>query len=291
MDDPLSWALFAAIGAIAAFVYALRRLRVARLIDELPTSRVRSAAQGYVEVGGIAALFANSHNPSPLTRRSCVWWYYKIEERRESRGKRHWETLHSATSDETFLLQDEGSNCVIDPEGAEVHPAEKQVWYGSNEWPSEALGTHGRIGAFFHRYRYTEYRIPDSCVLGAIGEFRSLGRIENTNLGDEVATLLREWKQDQSALLHRFDTNRDGVLSVQEWEQARAAARKQILMEQTRMAAGPGVSLLARPRDGRPFLLAAMGLTRIARKARWQAVTGFAAFVACAGVVAWALQV
>lgn len=289
MDDPLSWAFFAAVGGIAAFVYALRRSRVARLIDELPTSRVRSAAQGYVEIGGIAVLFANSLNPAPLTRRSCVWWYYKIEERRESRGKRRWETLHSATSDETFLLQDEDKSCVVDPEGAEVHPAERQVWYGSNEWPAQILGTHSRIGALFHRYRYTEYRIPDSCTLGAIGEFRSLGRIENASIEDEVVVLLRRWKQDQAGLLRRFDTNRDGVLSVAEWERARTAARAQILSEQTRDSATPGVHLLARPRDGRPFLLAALGLTRIARKARWQAAAGFAAFIACAGVVAWGL--
>ena len=64
--------------------FALRWLHVARMIEDTPTSRIRSAAQGYVELGGRCRALDGTQNLAPLTQRPCVWWRCRIQQTVES---------------------------------------------------------------------------------------------------------------------------------------------------------------------------------------------------------------
>ena len=55
-----------AAGAAYSFWFAFKAWAKNRLIEDTPTSRVRSAAQGYVELSGEGLLPADSHNKGPL---------------------------------------------------------------------------------------------------------------------------------------------------------------------------------------------------------------------------------
>jgi len=289
LQNPAFWMMLSAIGVPVFFWIGLRRLKVARSISDTPTSRVRSAAQGYVEVAGIARMFDGQANLAPLTRLPSVWWYYCIEESHNSNNRRSWRTIKSETSDDNFLLHDGTGQCVVDPEGAEVFPAIRKVWHGSQDWPAPELGTSNPIAGVFHRYRYTEHRIPHEYQVNVMGEYRTLRTSFENSVNEEVADLLSKWKTDQRELLRRFDTNRDGVISASEWEQARKTAREYVLHELATAPAQPALSMLARPTDDRPFLIAGIDLNKVARKARWQAFGAWAGCVACAGLLAWLL--
>jgi len=63
---------------------AFRSLHIARLIEDTPTSRIRSAAQGYVELAGRCRPLDGTQNLAPLTQRPCVWWSYRIQQKAES---------------------------------------------------------------------------------------------------------------------------------------------------------------------------------------------------------------
>jgi len=54
-----------------------------------------------------------------------------------------------------------------------------------------------------------------------------------------------DWKQDQAALLARFDTDHDGVISAAEWDRARAAAREQVVAAAGARAEAPGINVLS----------------------------------------------
>jgi hypothetical protein len=74
----------------------------------------------------------------------------------------------------------------------------------------------------------------------------------------DVSALLAEWKRDPEELMRRFDANRDGTLSEEEWEAARREARGTIEREYAaRRALGP-VNLIRRPADGRQFIISAL---------------------------------
>ena len=135
LEEPLFWKIALTLLAPVCFVFGFRWWRRARLIDDTPTSRIRSAAQGYVELSGRAALTSGTQLVAPLSGRPCVWWLFRIERKRRSGKNTHWETVNRGLSNQPFLLTDDTGSCLVNPQGAEVHPSDKSVWYGSTPWP------------------------------------------------------------------------------------------------------------------------------------------------------------
>ncbi|HEY5264884.1 MAG TPA: GIDE domain-containing protein [Steroidobacteraceae bacterium] len=283
------------LAAVYSFWVAFKAWSRSRVIEDTPTSKVRSAAQGYVELSGHGMLPPNAENRAPLTGKPCTWWRYKIEERRYAGRSRSWTTIQNDTSAIPFLLDDGTGQCLIDPRGAEVFPGASNVWYGPSEWPQVCIpsgsGIFGRLvdALVTDKYRYTEHRLQAREQVYAIGAFRSLGGVSIENPDDQVAAVLRDWKQDQGALLARFDSNHDGTISREEWDLARAAARKQVLDGRDAQTQQPGVGVLADPADGRSFLLAASDGESLARRFRLRALTGLLVFVASTATLAWML--
>lgn len=287
-----------AVAALYSFWYTFKSWRENRLVADTPTARIRSAAQGYVELIGHGVLPPRAENRAPLSKRACTWWRYKIEERRGQGKSRHWASIDSGVSEIPFILDDGTGQCLVDPRGAEVFPAEKDVWYGNTAWPEVRLpkgeGVLGKLvdvltsgGA----YRYTEYRMRPNEPVCALGSYHSMrgGGIDNAD--QAVAELLRSWKQDQRALLQRFDTNHDGTLDGAEWEAARTAARREVAQRMMGGESGstsePALAVLSKPADGRAFLLAASDGRSLAGRLRRQAATGLIACLASGTALVW----
>ncbi len=290
------WLLVAglAAGAAYSFWYAFKAWAKNRTVEDTPTSRVRSAAQGYIEITG-RGLPPDSSNRAPLTGTPCAWWRYKIEERRRTGRSGSWSTIQSDTSVTPFLLDDGTGRCLIDPRGAEVFPGATDVWYGDSEWPQvhipNGTGVFGWLVDHMvtDRYRYTEHRLQADERVYAIGAFRSLGGASVEDPETAVAELLHAWKKDPAALLTRFDTNHDGTLSAAEWEQARAAARREVLEHRAAETRPPSMNVLSDPGDGRSFLLAACDAETLARRFRYRALAGIGAFVGSSAALTWML--
>jgi hypothetical protein len=292
-DDLLFWLLTLGVAVIAGGTAALRWLGIARLIEDTPQSRIRSAAQGYVELSGNGLPLPGTRNLAPLTQRPCVWWRYRVS-RRTERGsgksrREAWETVASGTSSVAFLLDDDTGQCVVQPDGAEVVPVESTTWYGDTPWPKTAAParmtfTGGR------EFRYLEERIYEHERLYALGDFRSTASATEAGHATAAAELLVEWKRDQPALLQRFDTDRDGRIGLEEWEAARTAAKAAVLERSREQGVRENWHVLCRPDDGRLFLLAALPSGDLARRYRRRALFAFAAFVGAVYALGWMLQ-
>ena len=59
-------------------------------MEDTPTSKIRSAAQGYVELSGHGELMEGPKIIAPLTSKYCTWYSYKVEERRRSGKNSQW---------------------------------------------------------------------------------------------------------------------------------------------------------------------------------------------------------
>jgi len=229
------WALGAM--AIVSFFGWMASYRRYRQIHDLPTSKVASAAQGYVELFGRSELLDGSTVVSTRTGQRCCWFRYYIE-RRTSNNK--WQHVDSGESPHHFLLVDDSGECVVSPEGAEVVTNRKETW------------TQGD-------YRHTEWLLVPKDRLYAIGEFSTTsGAVAALDERADVSDLLAQWKKDKSELLQRFDLNHDGEIDLKEWERARLEAQQEVRRRHSegRTATTEGVHLLRKPRDGRLFLLA-----------------------------------
>lgn len=279
------WLTFAGAAAVAAvaFAYAFVHLHRARLIEDVPTSRVRSASQGYVELEGIGRLLDGPVISAPLSGARCTWWSIRVEER-GGRNERRWVTRERASSDELFVLEDDTGRCVIDPEGARVYPSVSESWYGDSARP--AGGPRKRLGG---RYRYSEKRMHPGEPLYAIGFLRTHQAGQGWRVDEEARELLREWKRDRAGLLRRFDANGDGDIDLGEWERARQAAHREVRELQREAAAAPGLSVLGAPPDDRPFLLGTLPQAGLAARLRRRALAELAGFLAAGAGAVWLL--
>jgi hypothetical protein len=289
------WLLTLAVAVVAGGVAALRSLKLARLIEDTPTSRIRSAAQGYVELEGRVSPLAGAQNVAPLTQRPCVWWRYRIAKKVESGSTKHrrgsWQTVASGRSSVPFVLDDGTGECIVKTDGAEIIVTESTTWYGSTPWPTSAPGADSRAWLGGGRdYRYHEERIYEHERVYALGDFRSTRSDAESDLQAQQATLLSEWKQDQPALLERFDADRDGRIDLAEWERAREAARRTAYESRADQPARETRHLLCRPEGQHVFLLAALPPGDLARRYRRRALLSFVGFVAAVYALGWLLQ-
>lgn len=237
------WSLGAmAVISLFAWFSALRRLR---MIEGTPTSKIASAAQGYVELIGKGKYFDGQPVISQLTQLPCLWYRYKVEHKNH---KNQWHTESSGESDHPFLLDDGSATCVVDPSGAEILCTNKDRWIKGE-------------------YRYTEWRLINIDTIYAIGEFKTVGgSTETRTTGDEMKAILAEWKLNMPELRARFDLNNDGVIDMREWMLARHAAKREAEKRLTQARAEPDTHYLVRPNNNCLFLLSNLAPHKLARR-------------------------
>jgi hypothetical protein len=253
--------------SIAGFIGTFYYLNRKKVLEAIPTSKIRSAAQGYLELDGVGELMEGPRIIAPLTGTHCTWYNYRVDERRSSGKNSRWVAIEKGISDSLFFIVDDTGKCVIDPEGATVIPATTDTWYGSTPRPES--GHKLRRGRWSGgRYRYTEMRMHPGDNLYAIGLYKTVGGANTDfNVNAEVLTLLREWKADSYTLLHKFDHNRDGQIDMQEWEHVRNAALQHVLDQHHEFKSVPAVNLLGDTRDlRRPFILSAIPQHRLIKR-------------------------
>jgi hypothetical protein len=216
-----------------------------------------------------------------------VWWNFKVaEQQRDSRGRIEWQTVESATSVELFVLADDDAECLVGPVKAEVTPSRVNTWYGNSSRP---LGPPPPVNTalLMGPYRYTEQLLEVGAQLCVAGELRS--HSETGDLAAATAGKLHEWKQDQPALLKRFDADHDGMLNAAEWEAARAAAARECETQKLQSDI-ERVSVISEPADGRPFLISPLGPERMEKREKRIAWLYFTLGLLCVWLCAWALR-
>ena len=226
-------ACLALISAISFFAWASNYKRV-RHIADTPTSRIASAAQGYVELYGRASIEADNLIASPLSGTRCVWYRFWVY-RKES-GDKGWTLQSEGVSDSTFEISDGTGKCIIDPDHAEVIAPERKVSYQSS-------------------YKHVEEMLFAGGIY-ALGDFTTVGGASSQlDLRHDVSELLAEWKRDPVSLKQRFDLDGNGEIDLKEWELARRAAHREVEQQHRELRTASGTHVMRVPRNGRPYLL------------------------------------
>ena len=254
-----------ALVSLFAWFSALKRLRTVR---DTPTSRVASAAQGYVELIGRGKPFGDPPLISKLRVLPCLWYRYKVEHRT---SKDQWETVGNGESSDSFLLRDDSGDCVVDPEYAEIITKHRDQWQEGD-------------------YRYTEWKLISGDYLYVIGEFRTRSGAVEFDSRAELNALLAEWKQDKPTLHTRFDLNGDGELDMQEWVLARQAAKREIAKKRLEVHAQPDAHLIGQPRDGKLFLISNLTPEKLSRRYLLWSWAHVVIFFGALGALGWLLQ-
>ena len=246
----------------------LAALHYRRAVLDTPTSRVGSAAQGFVELQGTARPVDGQDILSPVTQLPCLWYRYVVEQRRRDT----WEVIDSDESIAAFELDDGSGVCLIDPAGAQIESSHKEL---------RTLGDQ----------RQTEWVLLKGDTLNAIGEFCSVrGEDQVLDTHADEGALLADWKSDQTSLKQRFDLDGDGEISQREWMLARLAARREVSRRHAEILASPARNQLCRPADRRPFLISNLSRQHMGRNYTLWAGLYIALLLVMLGGIGWALQ-
>lgn len=268
-----------AFGALAVVSAAgwVRSMKLARSSEDIPTTKIRSAHQGYVEFFGMSRPPNGGVLRAPLSGRRCVWWSYQIVEYVGDQAE-----YKSETSREFFYIQDATGRCLIDHRGAELTPSETTNWVSSE---SPALKHKiGFVSAEAARYTVTESVLFPDVRLYVLGQFKSVRKMPQAV--DRMREKLAAWLRDKKrrAIL---DVDKDGTLD--DWELT--AARRAAMIE-ARREVGTEVSsedVVVKPDDDRPFIIAPRVQPTHVRIERKSSVVSLVACVLSLLGLAWAL--
>jgi len=254
-----------ALISIPAWLSALKRLRAIR---DTPTSKIASAAQGYVELIGKGQSFADTPLLGKLSQLPCLWYRYQIEHETSSNK---WETTERGESNESFILRDDSGECVIDPEQAEITTQHRDIWRSGD-------------------YRYTEWKLLKQDKIYVLGEFRTQSVAQEFDARAELNALLAEWKKDMPALHQRFDLNQNGELDMDEWLLARQAAKREVSKKQREAQAQPDLHIISQPRAGHLFLISNLTPEKLSRRYLFWTWAHLVIFFAALSGFGWVLQ-
>lgn len=247
-----------AVSMFAAFFNYWRLLK----ITEAPISTIASAAQGYIELHGMAS----AQNPlkTPYHGISCVWYrawaYANRADSSLSRKPIDNRLLEYMESDNPFQLRDETGTCMVDPKGAEIIFAEQRTLL-KNE------------------HRYVEEYLPAGRPVYVLGQLDTRhDHFDKTAISKEVRETLADLKQSPQKLLNRYDHNRNGQIDMDEWEAARQDVIRHVHAQRA-MKAHTGSFILAKPADEHLFLISAKSPQELAASYRRWAIAHFAILV------------
>ena len=228
--------LYLIMGAGLCFLlyFGFRAFRRFRFIDATATSRIRSAAQGQVELKGLGEFMPNDTITSPFSGERCLWYHCTIDRRKRSGKTVTWTNISNEVSEHLFRLVDDTGECLIDPDHAQVIPEVDRIWRGhSPEYRKRRPRDKGAFALSFGNlgeYRFRERLIRPATPLYTLGWFHTVhSNIAAEDIGDRVDDLVRQWKLQPLRYLADFDLDRNGKIQQREWKAVRAAARRQVL--------------------------------------------------------------
>jgi len=265
--------LAAVTGAGFLIRYGFRQLRKKNLIENIPSSPIRSVAMGLAEIKGQSPSAAML--TAPLSGTPCHYFRYLVEEERNRGKNREWVTIDQGKSNAPFSVEDPTARILVNPEGADILLARDYERIERGE------------GWFGKRRRYREWRIDPSefvYVIGTVSKQRDRDAKRRIRLQEE----LRQIKKDPQAV-KRFDRDGSGDLDEGEWAGAVSSVKDDLLRQElAESPAGPGEDLVVGAGDLEPvFVISDKDERSVAASMGWKA---FGA-VSCGALAALAMCV
>jgi hypothetical protein len=142
--------VFAGVSGVYIFFRGFRLLQRKRLIENTPTSTIRAAAMGLVEVNGLATGPYTIN--APVTGMPCYYHRSVAWQIRGSGKNQHWEKVADESLHVPFYIDDNTGALLVDPQGAEmdIHRDFCEVY--SNSLFSTNIGVSSSVAGFLARH-------------------------------------------------------------------------------------------------------------------------------------------
>ena len=211
-----------------AFLMAdgIRRMLRRRRVDDMPTSKIGSAAQGLVELQGNAWPLARSAVPG-LDGAALVYRRWRLEKLVKFGKSSSWVRQLEVVRGESFVIADATGCAGVDASECDLSVKPKTAPWTSlgpkgqrmvSAWVGSSVSGFPPSGWFGAKFRLVEHGIGIGSPLHLAGEFRS----SSSPLRVQVATGLNAFVKQVTAspvhLMRRFDADRAGYVGTEEGE-------------------------------------------------------------------------
>jgi hypothetical protein len=190
--------------------------RKKKLIENIPTSKIRSIAMGLVEIFG-EAVKSETLLESPFSHSRCLYYMYKVEEYRKQGKHSRWVTLKIDTRGAPFYLKDSTAKVLVDPQGAIVDIPHDNVYrsdFGRDPpkpvldfMKQNKLSYESWFFGMNKKMRYTEFFIAPHDKVYVMGTAMQKSPGGTTNVENIV---IRKGKNEK--LFYISDENEQGIL-------------------------------------------------------------------------------
>ncbi|MCP4289461.1 MAG: hypothetical protein GY792_34410 [Gammaproteobacteria bacterium] len=261
-----------AAGLVILLCYAFFTFRRYRYMNATATSKIRSAAQGQVELKGLGELMQNDTIISPFSGSRCIWYHCTIDKKKSSGKRTTWTNISDELSSHLFRLVDDTGECIVDPDHAHVIPESDVTWYGhGTDDRSQPPLKSSLISLSIGSFRFRERLIRPATSLYALGWFHTqYNNPSEEFVSTQVEDLVRQWKLQPQRYLSEFDLDHNGKIQQGEWKAVWVVARKQVLAEIQRQKNEH--HLLSRSQEKRqPYILSALDETALVARKKMKA--------------------
>ncbi|MDD3726643.1 MAG: hypothetical protein PHI44_05555 [Candidatus Ratteibacteria bacterium] len=201
----LIWSVIGVFAGIYLFFNGFRKLWKKRLIQNIPTSKIRSIAMGLVEINGTAV--ADVLLTGPYTKSPCVFYHILAEHLVRTQKSTYWVKELEMKSDIPFFVKDDTGVVMIDPAGAETNiPLRYSKMEGNR--------------------RYREWNIMEKEPIYVLGTAKRLEGIEE-KIQKEVEVRIKDIIENPDEKI-KLDTNKDMWIDEEEWRTAREKIKEDI---------------------------------------------------------------
>jgi E3 Ubiquitin ligase len=205
------------------FARAFRNIHTRRLIQNTPTSHIRSMAMGLVELQG--EVVTGSAHEGPFSGRPCAYWEVDIATRSSKQG---WSIVHRASSGNPFYIRDTTGLALVYPTGAECKVKDQVEEECSGISLPECYAEYLDQRRLAFRYvwrmstlRFRERILEDGQQVFVLGTAMPPARVVGVSDGAELAATgtdgadrrVRELQSEAAGIVRRGDRDRVFIIS------------------------------------------------------------------------------
>ena len=231
-------------GGLYLFIRGFRLLARKRLLLNTPTSKIRSASLGLVEVSGFAS--GPYTVPAPITGNPCYLYRATVWRQREDSKSQEWKKIAEETLYLPFFLDDSTGKLLVDPNGADLDLHRDFCQKYDQTWlsrvPERATTFLARYGITpdGDHFRIEEWTIQPQNPLFIVGTFT-----ENPGI-DVQPPSAADWKSSRTnrSLQGSPNTPPQEVVRL---SQAATASSTRDMTQQSKIAAALSKAGIARP--------------------------------------------
>lgn len=283
----IAFAVFGSFTALMAWL-TYTRYRAYRVVRDTPTSSIRSAPQGYVELTGtFESLADDKPRHAPFSGKPCVWYRVEIEEHRQKgEDDSEWVTIFEESDPRPCVLRDDTGRCLVLVEQADMRvavPSETYQEEGIFNDPPEPM-KHVDTGLFENSLRFSEECIEPATRGYVVGRFVTShsedAADEPGGNVDDVVAKLEGWRDDYMAEVGgRPDENDPNPVGLTEADADRLPDAA-VAWARRRGDTGDIDSVVTATGDSRqPLIVGCGGEKTVARRLFWTAFGCLAGFL------------